>query len=118
MCTLDEPSDVWSETIVRARRPHRCCECGAPIPPGVKYVRIGSLYDHRWDTFTMHYECRVLWGAMAGDLCGKPWFVMAGGLAEELGQYHGELAAVPYAERFEQIKAKYTAQEPTRETPK
>ncbi len=109
MCYIDEPSDVWSETTVRARKPHRCFECDRTIPAGVRYVRFGSLFDGHWDTFRMHYECRVLWGSMAGDLCGKPGFVMAGGLEEELDQYAGEPAVEPYRARFEAIKAKYAA---------
>src|SRR4051812_6334707 len=111
MCDIyGDTSDVWSETTQRARKPWTCCECGAPIPAGTIYTRFGSLFDGHWDTFRMHYECRVLWGSVAGDLCGHPGYVLAGGLPEELHEYGDE--AAPYAARFEQIRQHYTEATP------
>lgn len=107
MCDLDWPSTVWNEQIVRARKPHRCYECRTPIPVGCNHVRIGSLCDGNWDTYRMHWECTVLWRSMSADLCGQS-VIIAGGLDEELEQYRDE-EGLPYRERFEAIKAHYSA---------
>jgi len=41
--------------MVTARKPHKCCECGASIPVGTKYEQVDGYWD-KWD----HYKtCEV-----------------------------------------------------------
>lgn len=88
MCYSDgESCDVWNEETFRARKEYRCDECFAPIPKGVKYIRIGSLYEGSWDTLRVHWECLVLWGAVRLDLCKGQGAIMIGGLDQELDEY-------------------------------
>jgi hypothetical protein len=112
MCYVGDSSDVWDEEMVRARKPHRCDECRTEIPTGVRYIRIGSLYEGQWETLRMHFECRVLWGAVHLDLCEGRGAMMVGGLDEELRNYEDEYGdegarVLPYAQRFEAIREKY-----------
>lgn len=119
MCYVGDACDVWREELVRARKLHRCDECFAPIPVGCRHVRIGSLFEGHWDTHRVHWECRILWGAVRQDLCKGKGLIVIGGLDEELSEYESDTAAwddddkpieteaAPYRRRFEEIKAKY-----------
>jgi len=53
----DEQSDVWAESIVKARKRWHCDECSSGILPGEHYQRIGSLYDGRWSTLRTCARC-------------------------------------------------------------
>lgn len=58
MCVDDyEPSDVWSATVRKARREHRCDECGRTIVPGERYEHVSSLYDGSWSTLKTCPHC-------------------------------------------------------------
>lgn len=109
MCDTSNNASVFDVRYVRARKQHRCEECRAPIPVGILHARIGMLIEGSWSTNRMHYECLVLWGSAAGELCGHPGYVFVGGLWEELGEYDGDPAAEPYRQRFKQIRAIYEA---------
>lgn len=69
MCAYDgdEPADVWNETRPRARKEHRCEECGGAIPKGVFYRRVAVLGDGHWTTYRVHLECAEL-AHLLGDL--------------------------------------------------
>ena len=49
MCQIDLYDDavaeVWSETVVTARKPHRCDCCLSDILPREKYLKHWSLFD-------------------------------------------------------------------------
>jgi len=36
-CDFDEPPKVFSQRIVKAKKPHKCCECRKEIKPGDTY---------------------------------------------------------------------------------
>lgn len=59
-CQCDyEPSDVWCLTEPKARKEHKCCECGGTIRRGERHKRVSSLYDGRWSTFRRCADCAV-----------------------------------------------------------
>lgn len=60
----DELADVFNLTERRARKTHKCCECGCIIEPGVTYVVVDVLFDSEWST---HKACRICM-AIRGDL--------------------------------------------------
>lgn len=47
MCeiSLDDPAEVWCVTWRKARKPHRCDTCSAPIAPGARYQRVAWVHD-------------------------------------------------------------------------
>ena len=46
---LDSENSFYAETIHRARKAYRCCECNQPITPGERYQRAtGKSDDHIW----------------------------------------------------------------------
>ena len=60
-CYCDyEPSDVWNQRRVKARKAWKCGECCGTISIGETYHRAKSLYDGRWDTFRRCEDCMVI----------------------------------------------------------
>ncbi len=60
-CYCDyEPSAVWIEKKVRARKPWKCGECGGAIKAGEVYHRVKSLYDGDWSTLRRCGDCMVI----------------------------------------------------------
>lgn len=51
-----EMAKVYNEDRVRARKPHKCCECRLPIVVGEEYMRCSGLWDG-WETFRQHLHC-------------------------------------------------------------
>lgn len=46
MCTCDLlMPDLFRSTIRKARKPHKCCECGTIIQPGSKYADIFGIWE-------------------------------------------------------------------------
>lgn len=92
-CYCDyEPSTVWDERIVRARKQHRCCECRGAIRVGESHSRIGSLFDGRWQTYRMCGDCKVTicdLGKISGDGCRFCYAV--GDLMMEMREWAGNL---------------------------
>lgn len=59
MCDC-EPADFWHEThIKRARKAHRCYECGDAIPIGTSYIAISAKWggDVKVESFGLHHDC-------------------------------------------------------------
>lgn len=57
-CSCDyEPAEFTAEKWVKARKPHRCYECGSTIDPSEKYLRIASKYDDEIQTFRWCETC-------------------------------------------------------------
>jgi hypothetical protein len=90
MCYDGDASAVWSEKRVRARKGHKCYECGSPIPRGFDYHRINALDDGLWSSFAVHVECLALWYFVQEEVCGGHGLIMLGGLDEELIEYGDE----------------------------
>lgn len=91
MCYLADDLETWEfyrETRVqRARKAHRCCECGADIPVGEPYTyaagggRAGGLSSFRW-----HDACGELRDFVQAVMCDGEGIIPFGGLAEECGE--------------------------------
>lgn len=75
----DDANDFYTEAIVKkARRPHKCCECGDAICIGASYQRATGKNEGRIWTATTCLLCAEIRGAF---VCGS-W--MFGGLREAI----------------------------------
>lgn len=52
-----EPSEFFVEKLVKARKPHTCCECHDAIQPGETYQRITGMWDGQIDTYKTCLPC-------------------------------------------------------------
>jgi hypothetical protein len=52
MCSCEdgEPVDVWVHEVRKARKQHRCTDCGGVIAVGVMHNYYRMLYDGIWST--------------------------------------------------------------------
>jgi hypothetical protein len=58
MCYCDvEPAACWHERWPKARKPHWCCECGAPIAVGDIYHHFSGVWDGRGGDYRTCLEC-------------------------------------------------------------
>lgn len=58
MCDgIDEPPSVCAEILRKAKKTHRCEECGKEIPPGRSYMRCSSLTDGHWMSWPACMKC-------------------------------------------------------------
>lgn len=62
----DVPSCYW-ETRPRARKPHKCCECGTRIEPGEDYHRIAGVWDGEFGCFKSCAACETLRGLLHAE---------------------------------------------------
>lgn len=119
MCSGDDnPPEFYVETRPRARKPHRCVECGRRVPPGEVYVKTAGKWDGGFDVFVQHVACRELLQFVSDEFCGgESWSF--GTLRDELGEYGPDLygetdpdlhkLAVEAHARFAVIKERYVA---------
>lgn len=62
-----DDNEFYSQDIVRARKPHVCCECGEPIPVGASYQRAAGKSDGRlWSVKT----CQLCADIRGAFVCG------------------------------------------------
>lgn len=55
---MSEPPGVYSRLNPKARKPHRCCECGGVIPKGERYFKHLCCYSgDGWFTFKNCFVC-------------------------------------------------------------
>ena len=50
-CDIDDPPEFYDEGTRRARKIHRCCECGGPIPVGTVHRYMTGKWDDRVETY-------------------------------------------------------------------
>ena len=74
----NESNEFYHELIRRARKPHRCCECGETIARGQSYERATGKSDGTIWAVSTCLDCRDIRKAF---VCGT-W--MFGGLWESL----------------------------------
>lgn len=66
----DDYSILWDERVVRARKKHRCDECGSAIEPRERYGRAKALGDGCWNSWARCGSCLVL-AELVGTLTGE-----------------------------------------------
>jgi len=103
-----ELADLWVPVRRVARRPRPCDECGAPIPAGRAYFRIGVLFEGRWDTLWVHVECAALWEQVRWQLCGGHGGPLIGGLSEEIADSIEPIARL-FRWKYDRIRESYAA---------
>ncbi len=64
-----DAAEFSDERIVRARKPHQCCECGDTIPVGAEYERAVGKWDGRMFTYHTCLACRDV----RRNLCCDGW---------------------------------------------
>ena len=74
----DEVSTILSSGVRKARREHRCCECGCRIQPGESYqventVFEGNLSVHKTCSICFRirrslFDCGWYWGQMWSEI--------------------------------------------------
>jgi hypothetical protein len=55
-----DPADVYNQSEVKARKPHRCCECLQEIPPGAIYERVSMLFEGKWLRYDTCKSCKEI----------------------------------------------------------
>lgn len=57
-CSCDyDPASVYTATRPKARKSHKCEECGGPIKPGETYERVFGVWDGYASTFKTCERC-------------------------------------------------------------
>jgi hypothetical protein len=49
--------DFYAASVVKARKPHRCCECGRSITPGTNYKYVSGKYEGEFFTCKTCLPC-------------------------------------------------------------
>jgi hypothetical protein len=64
----DHDNEFYVESIVIAKKQHKCCECGYTIHAGQRYQRVsGKSYGHIWTAKT----CAICYGIRRAFVCGS-----------------------------------------------
>lgn len=98
MCSCDtgESPDFFTRASVKARKPHRCCECGQAIAIGQLYLRSSGKWDGNIDTFAQCQRCVAVIDAFHDvEGCNPPFTA----LFEQLDECKFELRDGGFASR-------------------
>jgi hypothetical protein len=71
-----DPATVISTRILTAAKPHRCSECGEPMPRGTKHELQKAMWDERWysmRTCLLCVEIRDHFACGEGYIYGEVW---------------------------------------------
>lgn len=79
----DSGPEVFSKTWRKARKDHRCCECGETIRPGQTYEYVKGLWDGSWDDFKTCAPCAKIRRDMF--TCGYTYGFLKDDLSDHLG---------------------------------
>lgn len=72
MCECGEMPSTFRETRPKARRDHKCCECGGMIRAGEVYRSVWGVWDSEQRTYRTCVDCLGLhdWAESdGGELC-------------------------------------------------
>lgn len=68
-CCYDyDAPEFFNETWAKARKPHKCCECGAQIKPGNTYQRAAGKWGGELYSYKTCEKCADLRDSLA-DVC-------------------------------------------------
>jgi hypothetical protein len=62
MCDCGDGPSTYHESKPKARKPHKCCECGRMIQPGETYRNLWGVWDGEPKTFKTCEACLDLDG--------------------------------------------------------
>lgn len=88
MCSIDdaEPWTVYSQTERRARKDHRCCDCGRIIAKGERHTYATGLMEDSWYEYRACAHCMAAAGWLMRMCNGWMWEHVG----EELGDHWRE----------------------------
>jgi hypothetical protein len=76
---IGDPAELYSQAMVKARIPHRCCECGGQIEAGSRYERSRGRWEGKWFTYRTCLLCQEIRDVFT---CGESYFHL--GLWEDM----------------------------------
>ena len=81
-CSYDssESPEVIDTSYPKARKEHKCCECGSTIAPGDVYERVWGVWESEMETFKTCIPC----SRIRSDHCFN-----YGGLADQVWEFLG-----------------------------
>lgn len=59
--------EVYNARMVKARREHKCYECGRPILRGQMYERVSGRWDGDWGTYRFCSDCEAIAKGLSCD---------------------------------------------------
>jgi len=72
-CAVDyDPADVYEANMVKGRKEHQCCECGAVIEVGELHEYVSALWSSEggWCHWRTCQPCKRI----REDLCQRGWY--------------------------------------------
>ena len=95
-CCIDygDGPTLYDEKYRKARKEHKCCECGQTINAGDDYQVITGLWDGRWDEFKTCEKCADLRDSLMDVSCPA-----LGDLRADYAEYLENIGAVKYDEQ-------------------
>ncbi len=102
MCMIDDGdrAQLWSESTRRARKEHKCCECGRTIHIGEKYCVVFGKQDG--DTFFDKWcgHCDVAKDWLWTNCSGSILTCVIEDIRSHVEDYRGQAACVPRLQRI------------------
>lgn len=89
VCLSDNDYDgptLYNDRFVRARIPHKCCECRRTIIPGFQYQKVTGKWE---GYFNEHHTCMDCWNIREAFRCGGGFIF--GQLWETLADYRNDI---------------------------
>ena len=68
-----EMPSVFSDTVRKARRAHKCCECRQVIKAGENYHLFMGCWDGKWDEYKTCVDCQDLREEIGGLYRDDEW---------------------------------------------
>lgn len=82
----DETPTLYNDNFFKARKSHRCCECGRQIAVGSQYQRVEALWDGNFDTYK---TCMDWWNIREAFRCGGGFLFER--LWDDLNEYKNDI---------------------------
>lgn len=79
-----ECASVYESETRKARKPHRCCECGETIERGETYERVKGCWDGTWATYSTCLICsQIRKDYFCSSVFGQLWEALGECLGHE-----------------------------------
>lgn len=86
----DETYDVYDERWVTCRKPKPCHACKETIPAGVKYSRVGVVWDGSAESVVRCARCQTIHEYLRGVMDYDEWPAERLDCGHEYEELHGE----------------------------